>query len=131
MGWINDWHSKTGNWQPNSTDIHAVWNVKNLGGYISKYMGKKGERLDVSELGFQTPTIPRLLDGKIWGCSENLRGKKRFTCEVDEFTWKKIQAGIAYKEIGVYEMERCVFYTGAGVRELSVKNRNGYEKWML
>jgi hypothetical protein len=127
-GWTEQYFDKTGSYYPNSTDIHAVWEVKNLGGYISKYMGKK-DFVDCSEMGFLSPICPVQMGGKIWGCSEGLRGKKRFSAEVDEFTWRRLKASMEFKEVQAKEFEHCTFYCGAGVRELSIKNRNGYEKW--
>lgn len=53
------------NWsQPNSTDIHNVKKVKNVGAYIAKYMCKHGEGQY------------RIIEGRIWGCSDNLRATK-------------------------------------------------------
>lgn len=131
MGWLDEFHAKHGHWNPNSTDIHAVWEVKNLGGYISKYMGKKGRQIDISEMGFCQPVIQESLGGKIWGCSEGLRGRARFTVKVDEVTWKKLQASISYGAVQEKEFERCTFYTGAGRRELSVVHQNNYDKWKI
>lgn len=44
---------------PNSTDVHAVNNIKDLAAYMIKYMCKKEEG-------------KRPVDGKLWGCSKNL-----------------------------------------------------------
>ena len=130
MGWVDKYHQRTGSWYPNSTDIHAVWEVKNLAGYISKYMGKK-DFIDCSHIGFSVPVQAVQLGGKIWGCSEELRGKKRFSTKIDEYTWKRLKASIAHGVVEEREFERCTFYTGAGLRELSLKSRKGYEAWML
>lgn len=124
-GWTEQYFDKTGSYQPNSTDIHAVWEVKNLGGYISKYMGKK-DYVDTSEMGFPMPITPVQMGGKIWGCSEGLRGKKRFTAPMDSFTWKKLKASIEFEEVQPIEFERCTIYRGAGKRELSLKNAADY-----
>lgn len=127
-GWTERYYDKTGSYQPNSTDIHAVWECKNLGAYISKYMGKK-DYINTSEMGFPSPISPVQMGGKIWGCSESLRGKKRFSAKMDEYTWRKIKASVEYQEVEEKEMERCTFYSGAGVRELSIANRKGLENW--
>lgn len=92
-------------------------------------MGKK-DFVDTSEMGFPMPVTPVQMGGKIWGCSESLRGKKRFTAQMDEYTWKKLKASIEFREVFEEEFERCTFYTGAGVRELSIKNRNDYSNYM-
>lgn len=127
-GWSEKYYDKHGHYYPNSTDIHAVWEVKNLGGYIAKYMGKK-DWVDTSEMGFISPISPVQMGGKIWGCSEGLRGKKRFTAPIDEYTWKRLQASLQFQEVEKKDFERCTFYCGAGVRELSLKNRTNYQAW--
>ena len=50
--------------QPNSTDVHAVWKVRNLTQYFVKYMSK--EHKDGEEP----------IKGKVWDCSENLKTKE-------------------------------------------------------
>jgi hypothetical protein len=52
--------------QPNSTDVHAVWKVKNLTQYFIKYMTKGEGESD-------------LILGKVWDCSINLKTKQN--CE--------------------------------------------------
>lgn len=128
-GWTEEYADREGHYQPNSTDIHAVWEVKNLGGYISKYMGKK-DFVDTSESGFLMPVSPVQMGGKIWGCSEALRGKKRFSAPIDRFTWEKLKASIDFGEVEPVEFERCTIYRGAGARELSIKNRNDYTLYL-
>jgi len=49
---------------PNSTDVHAVWKVKNLGAYISKYMSKNEESEET-------------INGRIWGCNYELSDKNK------------------------------------------------------
>lgn len=44
---------------PNSTDVHAVNNIRDLAAYMIKYMCKKEEG-------------KRPVQGKLWGCSKNL-----------------------------------------------------------
>lgn len=50
QGLKSDWSN------PNSTDIHALYKVKNLSSYMSKYLVKDGEKIE----------------GRIWGCSQFL-----------------------------------------------------------
>lgn len=49
---------------PNSTDVHAVWKVKNLGAYISKYMSKNEDS-------------DEMINGRIWGCNYELSDKNK------------------------------------------------------
>lgn len=64
---IDKFEQKHGHRNPNSTDVHAVWKVKNLTQYFIKYMSKDNPGQDVVE-------------GKLWDCSKNLKTKKN--CEV-------------------------------------------------
>lgn len=60
-GMLEHWNN------PNSTDIHAISHIENLSNYVTKYMSKDSDN-------------SRLVEGKIWGCSNNLNGK--YKCEV-------------------------------------------------
>lgn len=56
---IDHYYNRTGHYNPNSTDIHSVKNVRNIGGYICKYMSKESG-------------LPDSFRNRIWGCSVNL-----------------------------------------------------------
>lgn len=51
---------------PNSTDIHAVYKVKNIQAYLTKYLSKENPEVTTK--------------GKIWDCSLNLKNAKFFSC---------------------------------------------------
>ena len=68
---------------PNSTDVHAVWKVKNLGAYIAKYMSKNEETCEI-------------VNGRIWGCNYELSDKN------------KVVIGLNRDEVGA-EM-RCLMH---------------------
>lgn len=68
FGFIDQFQSKHGHRNPNSTDIHAVWKVKNLTQYFVKYMSKDSPEQDT-------------IEGKLWDCSANLKTKQN--CEFD------------------------------------------------
>lgn len=54
---------KSTNWtSPNTTDVHGLSKVKDIGAYIATYMSKKDSE-------------KRAIVGKIWGCSEALSSK--------------------------------------------------------
>lgn len=67
FGYIDAFKSEHGHENPNSTDVHAVWKVKNLVSYFIKYMSKGNDEGDT-------------INGKLWDCSENLKSKD--SCEV-------------------------------------------------
>ena len=54
---------------PNTTDVHSVYKVKDLAAYISKYMAKKAyEKTDSTFRSLQN----RRLSGRLWGCSTSI-----------------------------------------------------------
>lgn len=68
-GLLHKYIADGGNSNPNSTDIHSVRNIKNLGAYIAKYLTKNSN----SE---------KKLKGKIWGCNYELSHSNRLKIEV-------------------------------------------------
>lgn len=62
-GLIEKFKAKHGHENPNSTDVHAVWKVKNLTQYFVKYMSKEHKNGEAP------------IQGKIWDCSQNLKRK--------------------------------------------------------
>lgn len=68
LGFVTRYRERNKNSNPNSTDVHAVKDIKNLAAYLVKYMSK-GEK------------DAQVLDGKVWGCSHNLLKPKRYEIE--------------------------------------------------
>lgn len=59
------------NWaDPNSTDIHTLYNIDNPSSYVIKYMAKNEEE--------------RLIEARCWGCSDNLRSLEDFEVLADK-----------------------------------------------
>ena len=59
------------NWSnPNTTDIHKIINVDNLSGYLVKYLCKSG--------GPEKGQVARKIDGRIWGCTKNMKKLKHY-----------------------------------------------------
>jgi hypothetical protein len=100
LGYIDEFERKHGHRHPNSTDVHAIKQVRNLAAYFTKYMAK-GERT-VEEL-YNVPWARKKwhekllvgpavkykrvlhreesrIDGKLWDCSVNLKQKQN--CEM-------------------------------------------------
>lgn len=77
---------------PNSTDVHSVFKVKDLAAYLAKYMSKKEEDR-------------RQVSGRLWSCSYNLSENNKLVLEMHgnsdndlvrdfmnpEVVWKPIQ----------------------------------------
>lgn len=114
-----EWHKeKFGNYDPNSTDIHSVKDVRNLAAYISEYMAKK---TDLSE-GFT---------GRIWSCNYNLSAKNKCSVNISadelsrelrqfysrKFRFKQIKA--RNKKTGIERNVAEMFFLSEGLwREL-------------
>lgn len=101
---INDFEIKHGHRDPNSTDVHSTAGINNVVNYLGKYLTKTDGKVawlkeNISKLEFRpmmkdevrnhlmTPfklRQYRKIEGKLWGCSENLMGKKGITGNWDE-----------------------------------------------
>ena len=58
------------NWlDPNTTDVHSVWSVKDLAAYLAKYMIKDEEDR-------------RSIAGRLWSCSYNLSAQNKLVLEL-------------------------------------------------
>lgn len=128
-GWLEDYRQAYGKSDPNSTDVHAVYKVKDIQAYLSKYLSKTGKK-DVSEYGFGVPVFEPKIDGKVWDCSNDLK-RKRFAIELDYDTEDRITEGISHREIKQLSFDRCeVFCTDAPTRYLSNSALTGYRNWL-
>jgi hypothetical protein len=63
-GLISKFKEKHGHSSPNSTDVHAIWRIKNLTSYFVKYMSKSHKEGD------------KKIEGKVWDCSKNLKTRE-------------------------------------------------------
>lgn len=100
-----DYGNKT-NWRdPNSTDIHSVHKVKNISGYLAKYMAKvekrKGDNNDY-DLKY------RKIEGRNWGCSQSLSRCKSIVDWADNFCNDLID--YAKQNLKPYELTEKYFY---------------------
>ena len=68
-GYINKFEKKHGHRDPNSTDIHSFKKINSVAAYLIKYFTKDESR--------------RLITGRLWGCSDNLRNLECFVTEID------------------------------------------------
>ena len=98
-GLIDDFFAKFGHRDPNSTDIHSVKKIRNLGAYMAKYMTKQAGDL-------------QNIKGRIWGCNQEVSRANKCRMFVDrDSCLEKIrplmQSNIEYKALG--EIDK---YTG-------------------
>ena len=67
---LNQHFAKHGNYDPNSTDVHAIHKVGKVAAYMCEYMTKK-------------PNLPEGYKGRIWSCSYSLSAKNKCHCELE------------------------------------------------
>lgn len=80
-GWVN----------PNSTDIHGLEKVHSTSAYVCKYVSKKNDGRDI--------------EGRIWGCSDNLRLLRGFEVVRDQDVTEYIQLAKSSASTKVYKGE--------------------------
>ncbi len=97
-GYTNDYYSKHGHYDPNSTDIHEVYKVKNLSGYMKKEFCKniQNDTYTATDIELQAMSENDLrlyttrMNFKKWDCSANLKAYKYFTVEATQDVHKAI-----------------------------------------
>lgn len=115
-GWSEDYWKREGHWHPNSTDIHAVRNVKRLDLYLAKYMAK----------GDPTKSI----DGKVWGCSRHLMGKRYYSSVMEYDNADSIEAARKAKRAELTRLEHCtIVATDTPLQILTATQKEQYTNW--
>lgn len=131
LGFIDKFESKHGHRNPNSTDIHAVWKVKNLTQYFIKYMSKGSQCAeDLYRIPFQrkrwhekliikpTNEFKRVMtreenkiEGKIWDCSQNLKNRKNCELVLEDEQLEIFNEAIADATVEVkQEQNFCILF---------------------
>lgn len=83
---------------PNSTDIHRLNKTKNAAAYVCKYVSKdEGSRK---------------IDGRIWGCSDNLRQLQTPQLAVSEEFLIAMQQAAASGQVELIQLEHVAVYRG-------------------
>ncbi len=90
-GLIDKFEAIHGHRDPNSTDVKAVRNIKNLAAYLAKYFAKN-------------ETDKRRIKGRIWFCSQPISDRNSLKAETDPLDQKGLlrclfQSGIKHKVI--------------------------------
>lgn len=100
LGYINAYQSKHGGKSnPNSVDIHSLYNIKNIGSYLSKYMSKNVEYQD----NMNPAELQKLIvKGKLWGSNHELSNIKGASIPVDSFVEKELQMLTASEKVKTY-----------------------------
>lgn len=105
------------NWSnPNSTDIKRVQGVKNIEGYMSKYMTKGSDEEE--------------LEGHKWGCSDNIRSLKSFE-SVITYDYADLMNKICEnKEIRSFVDKYYSVHSGSHIFSEIVKNKDIYTAYI-
>ncbi len=86
------------NWaNPNTTDIHRLTNVKNVVAYIAKYVTKNSNT--------------RLIEGRLWGCSDELRNIQPFEMGHDSSLLITLQHEVERGTAEAHKGDGWVFYS--------------------
>lgn len=116
-GWLDGYAKKHKHFNPNSTDVHAVWKVRNLGAYLAKYLSKVEPD--------KAATI-----GKVWDCSKDLK-EDRFTVTVTSEIEDIINDAIAHGLVKIKRLDRCtIVETSNPVGLLPPSMQRAYHKFI-
>jgi hypothetical protein len=107
--------------QPNSTDIHKIFNITNLAAYVSKYMSKNNKdhyvkvksdnnikhyRVDDNSRYYMAGVLRYLRKqcsrGRLWGCNAQLSSLTGASSEVDSSIREEIERLKKDKEVWFY-----------------------------
>lgn len=138
------------NWtNPNSTDIHALDKIKNIGAYVTKYICKgidikfadELKKYDLTVLSendvkeLQKNVFDKLkehykIKGKVWSCSENL--EKLNTCDfiIDSDLDLAIRDLVYGNNADVYKGDCFIVAKGNVLKELKNKSPSYYNNFL-
>lgn len=102
---ISRFREKNGHSNPNSTDIHSLQHVNDVSRYLAKYMSKNHDGDNV-----------RKIDGKLWGCSENLQGRKGLILQGEtlEQVEESLVQAVRQGKLKFYRADYCELYFSFG-----------------
>jgi len=91
-GLLEGYYQKRKHYNPNSTDVHAVYKVNDVEAYLVKYLAK-------------AESDKAATDGKIWDCSVNLKGVKYPTFNVYDLHVQRVEDAIVAEKMEVFECD--------------------------
>lgn len=92
-GLLENHYSKFNNYDPNSTDIHSVQKIRNISGYICKYMAKDAGANE----NFK---------GRIWGCNYALSDSHKCQMMIEEDKYWLTMKSIENDKIEQFEVKQ-------------------------
>lgn len=110
-GLLQEYGLRNGHYNANSTDVHKVWKIVNIGAYLGKYMAKDEARRWFLHGDYPGCIFPKKGRGKVWDCSTEVK-RKRYTdiCngENDDNIRNEVLAGRAE----VIRLKECTIVKG-------------------
>lgn len=105
--YLNEYYSKKGNYDPNSTDIHKVYNIDKIGPYLMKEFVKSCQNVDINKHNYTKEDINKKF--KYWDCSNSLVQCKRFATDMNEDIAYSLYNYISKtdKEVQYLKLENC------------------------
>ena len=76
LGYVDRFMEKNGHNEPNSTDIHAIKNIKNIAAYLVKYLSKEQKR--------------RVVVGRVYGSDNATKKYCKYVIERTNEVWNEI-----------------------------------------
>lgn len=96
-GMLEKFKAENGHDNPNSTDIHSVYRVRNLEAYLVKYICKE----------YQNEVA---LNGKVWDASKNIKASDYYKFEVDSLTALLIRQLQETKQVVTQYWEKAISF---------------------
>lgn len=109
-------HLKTGHYNPNSTDVHAVSKIRDMEAYLVKYVSKEYQNYSK-------------LNGKVWDCSKNLKENPYFTTIRDSVYEEKLKQAECKREVKVFTGERFRIFKFTTKLAATLMNDNDYKEY--
>lgn len=100
-GYLNEYARVNRHYDANSTDVHSVYKVRDIGAYLAKYLAKGEGRKVLPPRGSG--------NGKVWDCSRNLK-RKRFSFILGNAQEIRISDLIDKGKMEMIELEHCVIF---------------------
>lgn len=113
---------RMGHFNPNSTDVHKVAHIHNIGAYLGKYLQKGNEKIRCFHEGFHQLEFERVVKGKVWDCSEDLK-RKRFASEYVYENDDRLNELVASGEAKVLHLEKCTIVRLPNPEKLLTENQ--------
>lgn len=118
-GMLEDFKKKFGHTDPNSTDIHAVYKVQDIKKYLLKYLSK-------------TEQNEEKVNGKVWDCSENLKGVQSFEVEYDSLDKDNLLKILDHPKTEHYQNDHCLIIGNKEIKTTSIlkgEDKTRFKDW--